>query len=84
MNKSEFESFITYILKCYVPTEKCYSDTDITRKEAIKYTKMYNKLFPNLWGGGDTLDREKVYELFLMGRADSLAKKQNNITKELL
>jgi len=64
----DFETFITYVLVCY-------DDTDMTKKEAIKYTKIYNKLFPNLWGGGDSLDREKVYELFLMGRADALAKK---------
>ena len=70
MSEQDFETFITYVLVCY-------DDTDMTKKEAIKYTKIYNKLFPNLWGGGDSLDREKVYELFLMGRADALAKKHN-------
>jgi len=64
----DFETFITYVLVCY-------DDTDMTKKEAIKYTKMYNKLFPNLWGGGDSLDREKVLQLIDMARGDALAKK---------
>ena len=60
--------FITYILKVY-------EDDNMTVGEALKYTEMYKKLFPNLWSSGDSFDREKVYELFLMGRADALAKK---------
>lgn len=59
--------FINYILEFY-------EDDGMTVGEALKYTKMYKNLFPNLWSNGDTLDREKVYELFLMGRADALAK----------
>jgi acyl-coenzyme A synthetase/AMP-(fatty) acid ligase len=59
--------FINYILEAY-------EDDGMTVGEALKYTKMYKKLFPNLWSEGDSLDREKVYELFLMGRADALAK----------
>jgi hypothetical protein len=59
--------FIHYILDFY-------KDDDMTVGEALKYTKIYKKLFPNLWSEGDSLDREKVYELFLMGRADALAR----------
>ena len=59
--------FINYILEFY-------EDDGMTVGEALKYTKMYKKLFPNLWGEGESLDREKVYELFLMGRADAIAK----------
>lgn len=59
--------FINYILEFY-------EDDGMTVGEALKYTKMYKNLFPNLWSNGDTLDREKVYELFLMGRADAIAK----------
>lgn len=59
--------FINYILEFY-------EDDGMTVGEALKYTKMYKNLFPNLWSEGDSLDREKVYELFLMGRADALAK----------
>lgn len=59
--------FINYILEFY-------EDDGMTVGEALKYTKMYKNLFPNLWSNGDTLDREKVYELFLMGKADALAK----------
>ena len=59
--------FINYILEVY-------KDDGMTVGEALKYTKMYKNLFPNLWSEGDSLDREKVYELFLMGRADALAK----------
>ena len=64
----ETTRFITYILKVY-------EDDNMTVGEALKYTEMYKKLFPNLWSSGDSFDREKVYELFLMGRADALAKK---------
>ena len=59
--------FINYILEFY-------EDDGMTVGEALKYTKMYKNLFPNLWSEGDSLDREKVYELFLMGRADAIAK----------
>jgi hypothetical protein len=62
------EEFIDYFMEFYF-------DTDITNQEARKYTKLYRELFPNLWGGGDSLDREKVYELLKMGRGDALAKK---------
>ena len=55
-----------------------YEDEGMTFTEAIRYTQMYIKLFPNLWSDGDSLDREKVYELFLMGRANALAKKHND------
>ena len=55
-----------------------YEDEGMTFPEAIRYTQMYIKLFPNLWSDGDSLDREKVYELFLMGRANALAKKHND------
>jgi acyl-coenzyme A synthetase/AMP-(fatty) acid ligase len=51
-----------------------YRDECMSVGEATKYTKMYIKNFPNLWSDGDSLDREKVYELFLMGRADALAR----------
>ena len=61
------ERFILYIMDFY--REECMSVG-----EATKYTKMYIKNFPNLWSDGDSLDREKVYELFLMGRADDLAR----------
>jgi hypothetical protein len=59
--------FIKYILNVY-------KDDGMTVGEALKYTKMYKKLFPNLWSKGDSLDRENVYKLFLMGRADALAR----------
>jgi hypothetical protein len=67
------EEFIDYFMEFYF-------DTDITNEEARKYTKLYIKLFPNLWDG-DSLDREKIYELLLMGRGDALAKK--NKSKEV-
>jgi acyl-coenzyme A synthetase/AMP-(fatty) acid ligase len=62
-----FSSFIVYV-------REFYEDDDISVGEAIKYTKMYKSNFPNLWSNGDSLDREKFYELFLMGRADCIAK----------
>ena len=65
--------FIRYILDFYY-------DEGILAKEARKYTAIYKKLFPNLWGDGDGLDRENVYELILMGRADARAR-QNKYQK---
>jgi len=67
------EEFIDYFMEFYF-------DTDITNEEARKYTNLYIELFPSLWDG-DSLDREKVYELLLMGRNDALAKK--NKSKEV-
>ena len=49
----ETTRFITYILKVY-------EDDNMTVGEALKYTEMYKKLFPNLWSSGDSFDREKV------------------------
>jgi hypothetical protein len=66
--------FVSYFLDFYRD-----SGDDITPLEACKYTKMYKTNFPNLWGGGDSLDREKVYELFLMGRADAITKEVKQI-----
>jgi len=51
-----------------------YFDDGISPKEARKYTEMYIKLFPNFWNGGDSVDREKVYGLYLIDWADSLVK----------
>ena len=62
------EEFIDYFMEFYF-------DTDITSQEARKYTKLYIELFPNLWDG-DSLDREKVYDLLMMGRGDALAKQR--------
>ena len=64
--------FIYYILDFY-------EDDGMTVGEALKYTKMYRKYFPNLWSDGDSLDREKVYELFLMGRADAIARENKEM-----
>ena len=47
----------------------------MTKRKATKYTRMYMDLFPNLWSDGDSLDREKVLELYMMGEGDALAKK---------
>ena len=33
------------------------------------------KVPTHIWGGGDSLDREKVLELYMMGEGDALAKK---------
>jgi hypothetical protein len=70
------KTFIDYLMAFYGKQglEKHY---EMTREDAIKYTKIYKDLFPNLWGGGDSLDREKVATLYVMGRADALAKKHN-------
>tara|TARA_X000001382_G_C3027914_1_gene133785 strand:+ start:296 stop:526 length:231 start_codon:yes stop_codon:yes gene_type:complete len=62
------EEFIDYFMEFYF-------DTDITNQEARKYTKLYIELFPNLWDG-DSLDREKIYSLIMMGRGDALAKQR--------
>jgi len=64
------DQFVNYFLDCY-------EDTDITKKEVKEYTKLFIKLFPNLWGGGDSFDRENIYKILLMGRGDALAKKHN-------
>lgn len=72
--ENNIEEFIDYFMEFYF-------DTDITNQEARKYTKLYIELFPNLWSGGDSLDREKVYELLLMGRGDAIAKQ--NKSKEV-
>lgn len=62
------EEFIDYFMEFYF-------DTDITNQEIRKYTKLYIELFPNLWDG-DSLDREKIYSLIMMGRGDALAKQR--------
>jgi hypothetical protein len=67
---NNIEEFIDYFMEFYF-------DTDITNQEAQKYTKLYIELFPNLWNG-DSLDREKIYQLVMMGRGDALAK-QNKL-----
>lgn len=59
--------FVKYIMKYY-------ENEGISAKEAKKYTALYKDLFPNLWSNGDSLDRENVYELILMARADARAK----------
>lgn len=66
------EEFIDYLTEFYF-------DEGIPTKDARKYTEMYIKLFPNLWSDGDSLDREKVYELYLMGKADTLAKQHKEM-----
>jgi len=35
---------------------------------------MYKDNFPHLWSNGDSFDREKFYELFLMGRGNDMAR----------
>ena len=65
------EEFIDYFMEFYF-------DTDITNQEARKYTKLYIELFPNLWGGGNSLDRESVYGLYLIDWADSIAKENKS------
>jgi len=65
--------FIKYILEFY-------EGEGISAKEARNSTDLYRKLFPNLWGDGDSLDRENVYELILMARADARAR-QNKYQK---
>lgn len=55
--------------------------SDITKQEARKYTKLYIKLFPNLWDG-DTLDRDKIYQLIMMGRGDAIAREHKSTTDE--
>lgn len=59
--------FVKYIMKYY-------ENEGISAKEAKKYTALYKDLFPNLWSNGDSLDRENVYQLILMARADARAK----------
>ena len=59
-----------------------YENEKITLSEAIKYTKMYKNCFPNLWSNGDSVDRENVYQLFLMGRSDAIAR-ENKQKEEL-
>ena len=66
------EEFIDYLTEFYF-----YEG--IATKDARKYTELYIKLFPNLWSDGDSLDREKVYELYLMGKADALAKQHKEM-----
>ena len=66
------KEFIDYLTEFYF-------DEGIATKDARKYTELYIKLFPNLWSDGDSLDREKVYELYLMGKADALAKQHKEM-----
>lgn len=75
MNNNNIEEFIDYMTEFYF-------DEGISPKDARKYTEMYIKLFPNLWSGGDSLDREKVYGLYLIGWADSLAKQHKEMEVE--
>ena len=65
--------FVQYIMKYY-------ENEGISAQEAKIYTALYKELFPNLWSNGDSLDRENVYELILMARADARAK-QNKYQK---
>jgi len=62
--------FVQYIMKYY-------ENEGISAKEAKKYTALYKELFPNLWSSGDSLDRENVYKLILMARADAVARQHN-------
>jgi len=62
--------FVKYIMKYY-------ENEGISSKEAKIYTALYKELFPNLWSNGDSLDRENVYELILMARADAVARQHN-------
>jgi len=70
----DFETFINFLIQWYGKGgfEGHYK---MTKREATKYTKMYIDLFPNLWSGGDTFDRERVLQLIDMARGDALAKK---------
>ena len=68
------EEFTDYLLEFYGPGG-VYGQYKMTKRKATKYTRMYMDLFPNLWSGGDSLDREKVLELYMMGEGDALAKK---------
>jgi hypothetical protein len=65
---NENSEFVCYLLDFYG-----HDENNMQPLEACKYTKIYKNIFPNLWGGGDSLDRENVYKLFLMGRADAMA-----------
>jgi hypothetical protein len=67
------EEFIDYFMEFYF-------DTDITNEEAKKYTKLYIKMFPNLWSN-DSFDRENIYQLIKMAKGDALAK--NHKSKEV-
>ena len=62
-----FSRFVIYV-------REFYEDDDISIGEVIKYTKSYKDNFPHLWSNGDSFDREKFYELFLMGRGNDMAR----------
>jgi len=68
--------FVRYLLEVYGVQNH---DDGMHLMEACKYTRIYKKLFPNLWSGGDSFDRENVYKLFLMGRADSVAREHKEM-----
>ena len=76
INKKEkkMEEF-TDILAEWYGKGGMYGHYKMTKRKATKYTRMYMDLFPNLWSDGDSLDREKVLELYMMGEGDALAKK---------
>lgn len=71
LNKNDIE-FIKYILEFY-------KGEGISAKEARNSTDLYRKLFPNLWGDGDSIDREYVYQLILMARADAFRAKKRKL-----
>ncbi len=76
--RATYEKFIDFLVEWY-GEGGFEGHVKITKKEAIKYTDMYMDLFPNLWSGGDSLDREKVMQLLNMGRGDTLAKKHKGV-----
>ena len=71
MNKQDF---ITYVMSFYNDKDGIYPIKNLTRKEVIKATNIYFSKLDSLncytWGGGDSVDRERVRDIININRGD--------------
>jgi len=66
----EKDKFIDYVWGFYSPNSDLYPIYGLTRTKIIEALKVYKKrmLVGCTWGGGDSLDRERVRDIILKNK----------------